>query len=205
MEKGEATTRGRILEAGKREFLEKDFRAASLRRIVGEAGVTTGAFYGYFSSKEDLFQALVDGPAQVFFDRFMDAQIRFADLPAAEQPGQMGVISGDCMDWMVDYIYDHFDAFKLLICCAEGTRYEHFIHNLVQIEMDATHSFIQVLRSLGHPVKEMDSQLEHLLVSGMFSGFFEMVVHEMPKEQAVGYAKDLRAFYTAGWKHLMGF
>ena len=53
------STREKILEAGKKEFLEKGFRDASLRTIVKEAGVTTGAFYGYYKSKEDLFDALV--------------------------------------------------------------------------------------------------------------------------------------------------
>ena len=46
--------------AAKKEFLEKGFRSASLRNIVKSAGVTTGAFYGYYSSKEELFAALVD-------------------------------------------------------------------------------------------------------------------------------------------------
>lgn len=46
--------------AAKKEFLEKGFRSASLRIIVKSAGVTTGAFYGYYSSKEELFAALVD-------------------------------------------------------------------------------------------------------------------------------------------------
>lgn len=41
--------------AAKKEFLEKGFRSASLRIIVKSAGVTTGAFYGYYSSKEELF------------------------------------------------------------------------------------------------------------------------------------------------------
>ena len=41
-----------ILSAGKAEFFEKDFNSASLRNIVKTAGVTTGAFYGYFSGKE---------------------------------------------------------------------------------------------------------------------------------------------------------
>ena len=49
-----------------------------------------------------------------------------------------------------------------------------------------------------------DSRLEHILVSGMFTSFFEMVIHDMPKEQAVTFNKELRAFYTAGWKELMG-
>ena len=35
------------------------FKDASLRNIVKEAGLTTGAFYGYFNNKEELFNALV--------------------------------------------------------------------------------------------------------------------------------------------------
>ena len=48
----ESNTLQKILEAGKAEFLEKGFKSASLRNIVKTAGVTTGAFYGYFSGKE---------------------------------------------------------------------------------------------------------------------------------------------------------
>lgn len=44
--------------AAKKEFLEKGFRSASLRNIVKSAGVTTGAFYGYYSSKEELLPHL---------------------------------------------------------------------------------------------------------------------------------------------------
>lgn len=116
----------------------------------------------------------------------------------------MGKISGDCMDWMVNYVYENLDAFKLLICCAEGTKYENMIHQMVEIEVAATHNFVAVLRSLGHSVEEIDPQLEHILVSGMFTAFFEMVIHDMTREQAVKYVMDLRTFYTAGWQKLMG-
>ena len=102
------------------------------------------------------------------------------------------------------YIYEHFDAFKLLICSADGTEYENFIHTLVEVEVKATHQFIAVLKSLGYHVKKIDSQLEHMLISGMFSGFFEIVVHDMPQEQAAEYIKELREFYTAGWTKIMG-
>ena len=56
----EPSTREKILAAGLDEFQSKGFLAASLRNIVKATGVTTGAFYGYFSSKEALFAALVD-------------------------------------------------------------------------------------------------------------------------------------------------
>ena len=41
-------TQIKILEIGKKEFLEKGFKDASLNKIVAEAGFTKGAFYGYY-------------------------------------------------------------------------------------------------------------------------------------------------------------
>ena len=38
----------------------------------------------------------------------------------------------------------------------------------------------------------------------MFNGLFEIVVHDMPREQARQYMAQFRSFYTAGWLKLMG-
>ncbi len=108
------------------------------------------------------------------------------------------------MEWMVEYIYQNFDAFKLILCCAQGTKYENFVHTMVEIEMEGTHRFLEVLRGMGHTVPHLDEQLEHILVSGLFSSFFEIVIHDMPQEKAMQYVKDLRTFYTAGWIKIMG-
>ena len=59
MNRNENNTLDDILSAAKAEFSEKGFQSASLRRIVKNAGVTTGAFYGYFMIYEELFDALV--------------------------------------------------------------------------------------------------------------------------------------------------
>jgi len=49
------STQKRILMAGKAEFLAKGFENASLRLIAKNAGVTTGAIYGYFSDKAGIY------------------------------------------------------------------------------------------------------------------------------------------------------
>ena len=76
---------------------------------------------------------------------------------------------------------------------------------MARIEGDATDKFIHTLQQLGQPDPKLNKQLEHILVSGMFTAFFEMIVHEMPKERAYDYMRELRAFYTAGWKQIIGF
>ena len=81
MEEKSSDTLKNILQVGMEEFLEKGFLGASLRQIVKRAGVTTGAFYGYFSSKEALFSAIVEPHAAALMGRYMETQTAFADLP----------------------------------------------------------------------------------------------------------------------------
>ena len=48
-----------INEAAMKEFIAHGYKNASLRSIAREAGVTTGAFYGYYKSKADVFDGIV--------------------------------------------------------------------------------------------------------------------------------------------------
>ena len=204
MEERSTATLEKIQQAALAEFLDRGFLGASLRQIVKNAGVTTGAFYGYFSSKEALFNAIVEPHAAALMGRFMEAQTTFAELPEKEQPEHMGLESGRCVDWMVDYICAHREPVKLLLCCAEGTSYEHFVHNMVEVEVEYTQRYMEVLRRLGRDIPVLDKSLCHIIASGMFNGIFEIVVHDMPRDQAMRDVDQLRAFYTAGWSKLMG-
>ena len=201
---GSSATLEKIQQAALTEFLDKGFLSASLRQIVKNAGVTTGAFYGYFSCKEALFASIVEPHAAALMGRFMEAQTSFAGRPEAEQPEHMGEDSESCLDWMVDYICDHREPVKLLLCKAEGTSYEHFVHNMVEVEVEYTLQYLEVLHRLGHECPQLDAKLCHIIASGMFNGIFEIVVHDMPKEQAMHYVDQLRDFYTAGWLKLIG-
>ena len=204
MEEKSPDTLERKQQSALEEFSEKGFLGASLRQIVKNAGVTTGAFYGYFSSKEALFASLVEPHAAALMGRFMEAQTGFAELPEKEQPAHMGEASGDYVDWMVDYICDHREPVKLLLCRAEGTSYEHFVHNMVEVEVEYTLKYMEVLRRLGKDIPQLDQSLCHIIASGMFNGLFEIVIHDMPREQAHRDVTQFRAFYTAGWLELMG-
>jgi len=48
----------RLLEAATRLFAERGFESASVQEIVTAAGVTKGAMYHYFDSKDDLLYAI---------------------------------------------------------------------------------------------------------------------------------------------------
>lgn len=204
MDERSLDTRNKIQQIAMEEFAEKGFLGASLRQIVKKAGVTTGAFYGYFSSKEALFNAIVEPHAVALMGRYMEAQTTFAELPEEEQPSHMGLESSEYIHWMVDYICRHREPVKLLLCRSEGTGYEHFVHNMVEVEVEYTIRYMEVLRHLGQDIPELDEQMCHIIASGMFNGLFEIVVHDMPREQALRDVEQFRGFYTGGWLKLMG-
>lgn len=179
MEERTTATLEKIQEAVLAEFLDKGFQGASLRQIVKNAGVTTGAFYGYFSSKEALFNALVEPHATALMGKFMKAQISFAELPEEQQLEHMGVESGTYPDWMGQ----HREPVKLLLTRSEGTSYERFVHNMVEVEVEYTLQYMEVLRHLGKDIPVLDKSLCHIIASGMMGGIFEIVVHDMPREQ----------------------
>lgn len=60
----EDKTKDFIIKAAKKEFLENGYTGSNLRSIAKEAGVTTGAIYFFFDSKEDLFVTVIRPPLE---------------------------------------------------------------------------------------------------------------------------------------------
>ncbi len=55
-----SSARERLLESAKILFSQKGYYATSVEDIVESAGLSKGAFYFYFKSKEELFKSLVE-------------------------------------------------------------------------------------------------------------------------------------------------
>ena len=193
-----------LLEAGKCEFLEKGFLGASMRSIAARLSVTTGAMYRYYTDKEALFDALVKIPADTLEEKYRTIQREFADRPVQKQLENLPEVSNEGHSWMTHYIYDNFDAFKLIVCCANGTKYEHYLDRLTEIEVNASIVLIERMQAAGLMPQPIEEELIHIVASGMFSGMFEPVRHDMPREKAVVYMDSLREFYSAGWFRLLG-
>ena len=198
------TTKEQLLGAAKEEFLKNGFQGASLRNIAKSVGLTTGAVYGYYSSKEALFDALVQESYEHFLSRYKNALAEFERIPSEKQPEMMGKISSLCLEELLGFMYDNRDAFHLLLLCSAGTRYEFMLDEIVALEVEATHKYYKVLGRLGTPVPQIDSHLEHILVTGMMNAYFEMIIHDMPIKKALNYLAELNGFYTAGWMKIMG-
>jgi AcrR family transcriptional regulator len=198
-----SATQQKLLDVGREEFLEKGFKSASLRNIVKQAGFTLGAFYGYYPDKASLFEALVEPAAKNLIDMFQQAQDAHFELLPKGETAKSRELSTEYLYVFLDFIYQNFDAFKLLICCADGTKYEDYLHRLVDIEVSRTEQYYTILRKSGKARGEVSLEVHHILTSAYFNAVFEMVRHDTPIERAKEHIEQLSTFFTCGWDGLV--
>jgi len=68
-------TKAHIMMVSLKLFLQKTFKEVTMKELVAASGLSKGAFYHYFESKEQLFREILD----FFFDRILEYD--FNSLP----------------------------------------------------------------------------------------------------------------------------
>lgn len=195
-------TEKNILNTARKHFLKDGFYGASLRNIVKDAGLTTGAFYKYYPTKEALFDALTDPYIEHIYQIYDRVVEDFEKLSAKEQTSNMSDTSGDGMDQMIDYIYEHYDNFRLLLKCGDSGKFETFIHNMVDREMRSSLEYVKKMKEDGIEIPIVGESLMHMIYTGFFSSIFQIIEHDIDKETAKRNVHKLREFNTGGWERL---
>lgn len=83
-------TRARLLDAAFDVFAEQGVRAASVETIAERAGFTRGAFYSNFSSKEELFFALMEREKEMRLEQLDTGVAQFLRPLVGEQGAELG-------------------------------------------------------------------------------------------------------------------
>lgn len=193
-----------ILKAAKEEFLTLGYTEASMRNIAKKANLTTGSLYYRFLDKAEMLDAVVGNEAEELLTMFKRIQNDFAKKKIENQVSEMGSYTENGLHVMIDYIYDHYDVFKIIICKSKGSKYEFYIDSLVDIEVENTYRFINELKDKKLKVREPSEDLIHILCTSFFASIFEVVQHDMKREEALKYADEIYAFNEAGWSVLLG-
>ena len=123
---------------------------------------------------------------------------------AIEEIGAAAAFLNEDAVYAMAFIYDHFDEFKLLVCCSQGTRYEDYAHTLAEMEEESSLKYIEALRRRGDHVPDFDRREFHLLVSSNVEAVLQPIRHDFTREAAMHYAETINTFFSKGWKWLCG-
>jgi len=78
-----AVNRERVLDTAARLFRERGFQGVGVADLMKEAGLTHGAFYGQFASKEDLMAQACARAFEQLYERWDEAAARSPGSPLA--------------------------------------------------------------------------------------------------------------------------
>ncbi|MCR5538948.1 MAG: TetR/AcrR family transcriptional regulator [Lachnospiraceae bacterium] len=197
-------THDRILESALRHFTEEGFRNASIRQICRDAGVTNGAFYAHFRSKEDLFAQLVE-PALRGFTELYSAEVdRYTDIgSAADVPAvlERSFASGRAA---VGYVYAHAEAFRLLLQAAGGTAYEDLRERLTEDEKRGTTEFFERCRPYVARPENLSGNIVTQASVMIVSTVFDCFLAGMTQEETAGELQLATEFCLAGLRQIWG-
>ncbi len=191
----------KIVAAAEKEFLTYGFQEASMRRIAAESGMSASGLYKHFPGKEEMFAALVDPTIKELMELY--AQMQKEEFSALDSGSPYSERTDNVIRRVVEFIYDHYEVFRLIVCRSQGTRYENFAHEIAVYEEKSTIAFIEELRGKGHVFETIPEKELHLLVTMNVDAILEAVVHDFSREEAVHYAETLEKFFDIGWKSLL--
>jgi len=94
-------TKEHIMQIAFRLFLCKSFKEVTMKELVSESGVSKGAFYHYFESKEQLFQEVLD-------TYYLQMQGPLLNDHGAESLYDFIQVLSRRLDQMVQYLRENF-------------------------------------------------------------------------------------------------
>ncbi|MBO6826748.1 MAG: TetR family transcriptional regulator [Sneathiella sp.] len=165
-----------LLSAAAEAFLEDGVAATTLNGIASRAGVTRGAFYWHFQSKEDLLKALWEVHANPILSHYHD---KVMDSPVGEKL--------DCMRGSFNAIFQRIEentelgqVFRMILGNSDFTKRHPTLKDFFYGERSQfCHRIEDVLveeQSLGHVSKEIDVTVAAngliCLISGVMNEFF---------------------------------
>ncbi|MCR5715680.1 MAG: TetR/AcrR family transcriptional regulator, partial [Lachnospiraceae bacterium] len=103
--------------------------------------------------------------------------------------------------WL-EFIFAHYDGLKLLICCSKGSAYESFEEQMIEYEEAGDKRYYEILKASGRNVKEISDLQWHMLATAYVHLIFEIVRHDMSREEAIKHMRFVSELLYPGWKDI---
>lgn len=198
--KENSSTIDNILNCAKVEFLEKGFKDASLRNIAKKAGVTTGAIYGYFKDKDNIFLSLVKDFVNGLYNLIEEVESEDNDIFIQNlKLRNMIFTTKENHIKYINYLYENFDICKLLVMCSNGSSMENYLDVLMEKTLKENKEFIRVVKETSN----IDEFTIHVIVEFYFKAVTEFIKHDVPHEIALRQFDNITSFFFGGWNELM--
>lgn len=198
----------KIQKAAMKEFLEKGFMKASLRKICHDAGVTTGALYFFFKDKDDLFCSLVREPVEKIYKIMtehyaLETDISEENVLAVLKNPEGSLEDQKAMLSITKIMYENRDKIMLLVGKAQGSSMENIVDKFVEISAKQYEKMVEKMKLALPDIKISKHYARWVAKQQIEAVIYSMINIKDEKETelfGLNVAASLRGGWMATWK-----
>ncbi len=185
----------KIIKAAMEEFKENDFLKASLNKIAEKAGLTTGAVYTRYKSKDELFCSLVQPLIEEMQQRLNPLKKSYSDIRDSKNIEDILNVIRLERQIYVDILFAHYDECILLFCRSAGSSVEKQLIEWTKYKAASTADFIRQRAK-----KEIDTDLVELIMNEQFQFYRQVLQKGFDKDKTIKLMDSVEEFHESGWK-----
>jgi AcrR family transcriptional regulator len=190
-----AVRRTQILDAATSVFARRGYRNATISHVIARAGIARGTFYLYFTSKEQVFLAIVER----FYNEVQSALESVPPSPNVPAGGARDLLRVSFRSWLGFFAAHRETAIVIL---REATsidqRFEKGLASLRALAHDHFAARIRHLQSIGAARSSVSADLVAHLQLGMFDELLNAYVLKSPGVDLDELAAQLADFEWFG-------
>lgn len=198
---GKETTRDHLLAVAKREFAENGYKGTSVRKICELAGVSSGALYFSFKSKDDLFRSVIAPlvePARAILSEFGPEGYAYALMASTYSEDKPLNLAGT--DRLLTLCYEHKDLVDLMIANRDTPVVEELVSYLSSTLKTDLAAYVT---SCGASLDVWDDLLLSWLVGSSLESFERILATDDTLEKAGIHLGRVAEFLRGGIAQLL--
>ncbi len=189
--------RDRLLQAAQRVFAEKGLDRAKVEDIAQQAGLSKGAFYLHFESKDEAFREVVKGVLErlaAFLDEDACGAKR-GQRPTAEEFLHAWV-DVDCR--IFEYVWENRTLVRLTLEGGRSADYQHLVDHFADRVEKHIGEMLRIGVDFGMYRASLNFKATAAFIAGGYDRFARQLVREPERPDVERCVRDLQAVVIRG-------
>lgn len=185
-----------LLRAAEAEFAEHGLAAAKIGAITARAGVSKGAFYLHFTSKEDCFRLIVES----FLARFATC-IEMPDELVDKMPASMEELVNRLLPHdiaILEVCWQNRALLRMLLHGGGGTPHAYLVEEFRERTRKQSEEWVRRAIEQGLYRKDIDPQVVCSLISGAYERLVQDLIKQERKPDIEAWCRQLIDLFTRG-------
>jgi AcrR family transcriptional regulator len=185
-----------LLRAAESVFAEHGLNASKVEHITSRAGVSKGAFYLHFESKDDCWRQIIEGFVAKLANRL--------DVPRVVGAALVENVTDHLEQWhrhdleILEFCWQNRAIFRMVLAGGGGTPYAYLIDEFAVRVAETTEGWLRRAVTAGVYRPDVDTRVIAALISGGYDRMVRELISRPKRPDIAAWSMQALALFTRG-------